>query len=89
MDYTLPISDARANFPDLIDRADSLLQKTYISVKGKIKAAIVNASHLDLMEETLEVLSDPATMKKIAIGKKQVKKGQLVKWENLRNELGI
>lgn len=89
MNYALPISEARTKLPELVDQADSLFKKTYITVKGRVKAAIVSARHLDLLEETLEVLSDPKAMKAIKIGKKQVKENRLVDWDDLKQELGL
>lgn len=89
MDYALPISEARSKLPELVDQADTLFKKTYITVKGKVKAAIVSARHLDLMEETIEILSDPKTMKAIKLGKKQIKENKLVDWDDLKAGLNL
>lgn len=89
MSTVVPISEARSKLPKIVDVADSLSQKTYISVKGKVKAAIVNARDLEILEETVEVLSDPTAMEAIKRGKREVKKGLLVSWEDLKAELGL
>ena len=89
MTNVISISEVRSNLPKIVDLADSLSQKTYISVGGKIKAAIVSARELELLEETLEVLSDPKTMRAIETGKKEVKKGKLIDWEDIKEELGL
>ena len=89
MANVLSISEARSNLPKIVDLADSVFQKTYITVKGKVKAAIVSARELDLLEETLEVLSDPKTMLAIKNGKKQIKSKELIDWEKLKEELGL
>ena len=89
MANVLSISEARSNLPKIVDLADSVFQKTYITVKGKVKAAIVSARELDLLEETLEVLSDPKTMTAIRNGKKQIKSKELIDWEKLKEELGL
>jgi len=75
--------------PKLVENAATLSQKTLITVGGKIKAAIVNARELELMEETLEVLSDSEAMKAIKKGKKEIKKGKLIDWEDLKEELNL
>jgi len=85
----MPISEARIRLPELVNLADSLFRKTYITVKGKIKAILINPEELSLMEETLEVLSDPKTMKAINQGKKEVKAGKVVDWQDLKKELRI
>ncbi len=89
MSYALPISEARTKLPELVNLADSIFRKTYITVKGNIKAVIVSAKHLDLLEETLEVLSDTKTVKKLEIGQKQVKNGDLISYKDLKIKLGI
>lgn len=87
--HVLPISQVRSQLPNLVQDADTLVRKTYITVKGQIKAAIVNAKELELLESTLEVLNDPKTMDAIKKGKAEVKQGKLVDWENLKQELGL
>lgn len=89
MNNVISISEVRAKLPDLVNIANDLSQKTYISVKGKVKAAIVSARELELMEETLEVLSDPDLMKAIKEGKEDVKKGRLIDWEDIKKELDL
>lgn len=89
MTNVMPISKVRDSLPKLVDLADSVFQKTYITVKGTVKAAIVNARELELMEETLKILEDPKTMDAIKKGKNEVSKGQLVDWEDIKEELNI
>ena len=89
MTNVIPISEARKKLPEIVDLADSLSQKTLITVKGNVKAAIVSARELELLEETLEVLSDPKTMMTIKKGVAQINKGQLIDWEDLKEELGL
>lgn len=89
MNNVISISEVRAKLPELVNIAHDLSQKTYITVKGKVKAAIVSARDLELMEETLEVLSDPDLMKAIKEGKEDVKKGRLVSLEELKKELDL
>jgi len=89
MNNTIPISEARANLPKLVENADTLSRKTLITVGGKVKAAIVNAKELELLEETLEILSDPKAMEAIKRGKEDIKKGKLIDWEDLKDELNL
>lgn len=89
MNNVISISEVRAKLPDLVNIANDLSQKTYISVKGKVKAVIISARELELMEETLEVLSDPDLMKAIKEGKEDVKKGRLIDWEDIKKELDL
>lgn len=85
----VPISEARSKLPKLIEDADALSQKTLITVKGRVKAAIVSARELELLEETLEILSDPEAMRDIKKAQEDIKKGRLHSWEEIKNELGL
>ncbi len=89
MTNVIPISEVRSKLPKIVELADSLSLKTYVSVGGKVKAAIVSARELELLEETLEILSDPETMKSIKRGEEDFKKGRLVDWEDIKDEFNL
>ena len=84
---TLPISQVRASLPTLVE--ESPFKKTLISVKGKVKAAIVDAKFLAQLEATLEVLSDPNTRQTIKQAKKEIKANELLDWQDIKDELGL
>lgn len=86
---TLPISQVRSQLPKLVDDAATLTKTTYITVKGKVKAALVSAEELERMEDTIELLSDEEAMKAIREGEKDIKAGRLVSWEEVKQELGL
>ena len=89
MNQTLPISQVRSQLPTLVDNADVLDQTTYITVKGKVKAAIVSAEELESMLATLEIMSDPEAIKSINEGLKDIEKGNLVDFEDVKKELKL
>lgn len=89
MDQTLPISQARNQFPTLVDQVADLSQKVYITVNGQVKAALVNAVDLATMEATIEVLSDPDTMQAIKAGEADLKASDLVDWTEIKQELNL
>ena len=89
MNNTISISEARSILPKLVENAASLSQKTLITVGGKVKAAIVNARELELLEETLEILNDPKALEAIKKGKKDIRKDRLIDWEDLKDELNL
>ena len=89
MTNIVPISKVRSSLPELIENASTLWQRTLVTVGGKAKAVLISAHELELLENTIEVLSDSKTMKAIEQGKKDVKNGELVDWKELKEELGI
>jgi antitoxin YefM len=89
MKNIIPISEARSKLPKLVEDADVISQKTLITVGGKVKAALISARELELLEDTLEILSDPQAMKAIKKGKLEIKEGKLTDWEDLKRELNL
>lgn len=89
MNNIIPISEARSKLPELVDLANTLTRKTYITVKGKVKAALVSADELDSMAETLAVLMDKEAIKNIARGVEDLEAGRIVDWEKMKKELKL
>jgi len=89
MNNVISISEVRAKLPNLVSLAHNLSRKTYITVKGKVRAAIVSARELELMEASLEVLSNPILMESIKKGKEDLKKGRVIDWEDVKKELDL
>ena len=83
----LPISQVRAQLPSLVN--DVAIQRTLVSVKGKVKAALIDAEELERLEATLEILSDPQAMAAIKQGEKEIAKGEVVDWELIKEDLDL
>ena len=83
----IPISQARSGLSTLIDQVSA--RDVFITVKGKTKAVLVDATEYVSLLETLEVLSDEKTMKNIRQGEKDIAKGDTIAWEDLKKELNI
>lgn len=86
---TIPLTQARATLPNLVSMATDVSHKTYISVNGKVGAVLMNARDLELLEATVEILSDEKAMKALKQGKSDVRKGKLISWEEIKKELGL
>ncbi len=87
MNNTIPISQARSNLSTLIDQVSA--KDIFITVKGKVKAALVDAEEYMSLLDTLEILSDKETMKNIEQGLKDIEKGDVYDWEDVKKELNI
>lgn len=86
---TISLTQARATLPNLVSMATDISNKTYISVNGKVGAVLMNARDLELLEATVEVMSDEKAMKALKQGKSDVKKGKLISWEEIKKELDL
>lgn len=89
MTKTLPISEARQNLITLVDRANKRLDEFVITVNGKPAAVLVSAKEYDSWRETNQILADKKLMKAIKQGEKDMEKGRLYDWEEVKKELGI
>ena len=87
MNNTLPISQVRNDLSTLVENVASLSQTIFITVKGKVKAALISAEELELLNETMEILSDPITMKAIEDSRADIKTGRTIPWSKIKAEL--
>jgi len=84
MNNFIPVSDARANLPSLVNKVEKNLERVVISVNGKPKVVMLSMEELESLEETAEVLAIPNIKKDIAKSKKQIKKDQYIPLSNLK-----
>lgn len=89
MTKTLPITEARAKLPTLIDRASRMLDEYVVTVNGKPAAVIMSAREYEGWKETNEILADKGLMKAIRQGEKDIQEGRVSDWEDIKKELGI
>ncbi len=87
MSNTIPISDARANLPDLVNKASDNLERFVITVNGQPKAVLMSEEELEALEETAEILAIPGAKEAIDRGVTQAKKGEMRPLEEILNDL--
>lgn len=87
--YALSLTQARATLPSLVTMATDVSRKTYISVNGKVGAVLMNARDLELLEATVEILGNTKVMEAFKQGKRDVRKGKLISWEEIKQELDL
>lgn len=86
---TLPISQARQELTDLVEKANKRLDEYVITVNGKPAAVLMSADEYESWKETMDILSDPELMKAIKEGEEDFKKGNYVTFEELKKELKL
>lgn len=84
MSNLIPISDARTNLPDLVNKVNKNLDRVTITVNGQPKAILVSAEELESLEETAEILAIPGAKQSIRQGLKQAKKRQGIPMSELK-----
>ncbi len=79
-----PISDVRANLPELVDKVSKYLDRVVITVNGKPKATLVSTEELESLEETAKIMAIPNIKKDIAKSREQIKKGKYISLADLK-----
>ena len=58
-----------------------------VTVEGKPGLVLMSADEYDSIMETMEILSNPETMKNIKKAEKEIARGEYVTWDELKKEL--
>ena len=89
MTKILPITKARENLTDIVDRANRLLEEYVITVNGSPAAVIMSAQEYESWKETNEILADKDLVQAIRQGEKDLEEGRGLDWEKVKKDLGI
>lgn len=89
MTKILPITKAREDLTNIVDRANRLLDEYIITVNGSPAAVIMSASEYESWKETNEITADPGLMRAIKAGEEDFKKGRYVTFEQLKKNLKL
>lgn len=85
MSQTIPVTQARKDLLNLIDKVDEEYTRIDLTKNGKVKASIVSPDYLDSMEETIYTLKN--SMKDIKRAEKEIAKGNYVDLEEVKKDL--
>ncbi len=87
MAKTVPVRELRSNLSallsDVADRRDHVL----ITRNGRPAAALVPIDEYESLEETAEILSDPAALSALEAGLAEIARDETVSLEEVRDEL--
>jgi prevent-host-death family protein len=83
--WTLPATEARARFSEVVNRAAFASERVVLTRRGKRFAAVVPIEDLDFLEE----MEDRADAEDYRAALKAAREKPRVKWEDLKKELGL
>ncbi len=81
---TLPLSDVRRTLSAIVERVEDTHDRVTITRNGRPAAVLISPEDLEALEETLDVLSDPAAMQTLREGEAAVAAGDVVDEAGLR-----
>ncbi|OGK13902.1 hypothetical protein A3A93_05990 [Candidatus Roizmanbacteria bacterium RIFCSPLOWO2_01_FULL_38_12] len=85
----LPITKAREELTSLVESAKNKLSHFVITVNGSPAAVLISAVEYESWKETNEILADSQLVKAIKQGEKDVQKGKVYDWEDVKKELKL
>ncbi len=84
---TLPITQARAEFTTLVDKAKNNLDEYVITVNGSPAAVLLSAASYDGLKETLEIMSDPQLVQDIKEAERDFENGDFYDLDEVLKEM--
>jgi antitoxin YefM len=80
---TLPLGEVKAHLSELVGRVHDQHERVTVTVHGRPSAVLVAVEDLEALEETLAILRDPATMRRLAESDAELARGEEVSVEEL------
>lgn len=85
-DNIIPITEAREELPELVDKAKRLHNRYYITKRGEAQAVIMSAEEFESWGETLDVLSSKSEMKAIKKSLSDIKNNKVKSFKKVFGE---
>ncbi|MHB8512472.1 MAG: type II toxin-antitoxin system Phd/YefM family antitoxin [Actinomycetota bacterium] len=87
MAKTVPVKELRAELAELLDDVADRREHVIVTRRGRPAAVIVPIDEYEGLEETAEILSDPAAVRAIQRGLADFKTGRTATLDDLRADL--
>ena len=86
MNKTIPLKEARQKFSTLVDRVDRLSERFVVTKNGTPRAVLMSAEEFESWVETLEIMSNPKTVKALNQGIQEAKAKKLSSFKDVFGE---
>lgn len=74
---TLSLADVKAHLSQLVARVSGQHERVHVTVHGKPSAVLIAHEDLESLEETIEVLSDADTMRRLHASDAELARGDV------------
>ena len=74
---TLSLADAKAHLSRLVARVSGQHERVYVTVHGKPSAVLLATEDLESLEETIEILADADTMRRLHASDAELARGEI------------
>jgi prevent-host-death family protein len=83
-DLTLPLAEIKKRLSQIVDGVEQHHDRIVLTRHGRPAAVIMSPHDLESLEETLDILSNPATMREIRRSERAIEQGDSVTVDELR-----
>ncbi len=80
---TLPLGEVKTHLSELVGRVHDHHERVTVTVHGRPSAVLVSVEDLEQLEETLSILRDPGTLRRLADSDAELARGEAVSAEDL------
>lgn len=80
---TLPLSEVKAHLSDLVGRVHDHHERVTVTVHGRPSAVLISIEELEQLEETIAVLGDTETLRRLADSDAELARGEDVSADQL------
>ena len=87
MAKTIPVRELREELAEILDQVADLREHVVVTRRGRPAAVILPIDEYEALEETAEILSDPAAVRAIEQGRADAKAGRLYSARVIRADL--
>lgn len=84
---TITLKELRPGLPEVIKKIDARLDRYIVTKRGKPIAVMIGPDDYEGLLETIEILSDKETVKRIKRAKQEIKEGKTISLKELRGRI--
>jgi prevent-host-death family protein len=76
MSETLPLATIKAHLSEIVDRVEAEHERVTLTRKGKPAAVLISPEDLEALEDSIELLADPAARREIDRARRDIAAGK-------------
>ena len=84
---TITLKELRSELPEVIAGIDTKLDRYIVTKRGKPVVVMMSVEDYESLLETIEILSDKESVKRIKAAKKEIHEDKTVSVESLREKI--
>ena len=76
MSTVMSLADVKAHLSELVGRVNTQHERVTVTVHGRPSAVLIATEDLESLEESIAILSDPETLKRLAASDAELARGE-------------